>query len=303
MSGPHCGPIVASSLVTKSLQRYRNVAGKSRENVARDLDWSLVKYARVEDGAVNIATSDLETLLAYYHIGPEEADQLRYLGKVARAPAWWDEHGGVIADKAFLAYIGYESDAATIKMSQGLLVPGLLQTEDYAKVVTALYRPDHAADVVRFRMERQKHVLTRRPRQFYILDEAVIRRRISDIMPRQLEHLIQMSRRAEVTIRVIPFHRGPHVGMRGPFALLEFDLDLEPVLFLESARLGDIVKPARTQNRHADDERASETDGLVRAISDYEEAFRSLERVALNPSESRNLIAQAARDLSGSALE
>jgi transcriptional regulator with XRE-family HTH domain len=287
------GPVVDGALLTKFLRSRRSLRGEKQDDVAEALGWSLSKLARTENGTMKIVRTDLEAILRHYEVDQEDITRLTELASASRAPAWWEKHD--VADKAFLTYLGYEAGASSIKMSQGLLVPGLLQTPDYARLISATYVPaDDVQKVVDLRIERQQVVLARKPRQTYILDEAVVRRKVGDVMPRQIEHLLAMAEKPEISIRIVPFEAGPHFGMRGPFALLEFDVDLDGILFLESARRGDLLIPP------ADAGRSIEARGeftLVEAISDYQEGFKSLLKLALGPADSRALIESLYREL------
>ena len=296
-SGSH-GPVVDGALLTKFLRSRRSMRGEKQEAVARALEWSLSKFTRIESGAVKVSKTDLEAILRHYEVEDKKIiDNLTDLARGARAPAWWDKYS--VQDKAFYAYIGYEAGASAIHMSQGLLVPGLLQTEEYARLVSATYvTPEDLQQVVDLRLERQETVLERQPEQSYILDEAVIRRKVGDVMPRQLEHLIKLSEKPEIAIRVIPFEAGPHFGMRGPFALLEFDVDLDDILFLESARRGDLLIPPPDAGKPVGGGVSSEAVALVEAISDYQEGYKALLKVAASPEESRTLLERAAVELS-----
>jgi transcriptional regulator with XRE-family HTH domain len=295
-SGSH-GPVVDGALLTKFLRSRRSMRGEKQESVAKALEWSLSKFTRIENGVVKVSKTDLEGILRHYEVDEREIATLTDLARAARAPAWWDQYQ--FPDKAFLAYIGYEAGASSIRMSQGLLVPGLLQIEPYAREVSATYvAPENVQQVVNLRLERQENVLERAPEQIYVLDEAVIRRKVADIMPKQLQHLIEMSEKREVSIHVIPFKAGPHFGMRGPFALLEFDVDLDDILFLESARRGDLLIPPPDAGKPVGGGASSEAAALVEAISDYQEGFKNLLKLALDPDESRALIERAAKELS-----
>ena len=296
-SGSH-GPVVDGALLTKFLRSRRGVRGEKQEAVANALEWSLSKFTRIETGTSKVSKTDLEAILRHYEVNDKKVvADLTDLARGARAPAWWDKHS--IQDRAFATYIGFEAGASTIRMSQGLLVPGLMQTEEYARLVTATYAAQQDVQkVVDLRLERQETVQERRPNQVYILDEAVIRRKIGNVMPRQLEHLIKMSERPEIEIRVIPFAAGPHFGMRGPFALLEFDIDLDDVLFLESARRGDLLIPPPDAGKPVGGGVSSEAVALAEAISDYQEGFDALLKLAASPDETRTLLAKAATELS-----
>jgi hypothetical protein len=212
----------------------------------------------------------------------------------ARARGWWDRFH--IQDKAFECYVAYECGAASIRMAQALLVPGILQTEDYARIMTTAHAaPPEVDAVVQLRLARQKEILTRKPEQSYILDEAVLRRPVGDAMPGQLRHLVELARQPEIVIRVIPFGAGPHFGLRGPFVLLSFDVPLDNMLFPESARRGDLIV---SQENIYSGESIPGVDYAAETIARYEEAYASLSQIALEPAESANLIEAIASAMS-----
>jgi transcriptional regulator with XRE-family HTH domain len=291
------GPVVQRALLTGELRSLRRMRDENQEHVAKALEWSTSKLIRVEGGSVGISRTDLEALLRHYGVTDEDQiGRLAALARGARASAWWDDHK--ISDKAFLTYIGYEAGASSIKMAQGLLVPGILQNMAYARGVAAAYVPETGIeDVVRLRDQRQKTVFEKAPEQYHLLDEAVIRRKVGDAMPGQLRHLAELAERSEITIRIIPFKSGPHFGMRGPFALLGFAVALEDVLYLESARRGDllIASPGgETVTGGGGDPTADKTG----VIAEYREGFDQIAKLALEPQESLEFIEQVAHDIS-----
>ena len=102
-------------------------------------------------------------------------------------------------------------------------------------------RGERIENIVALRKARQDKVASREVEQIYILDEAALRRKVGDTMPDQLRHLVALTDKPNITILVIKFEAGPHFGMRGPFVILKFDLDIDDVLYLESARRGDLI--------------------------------------------------------------
>jgi hypothetical protein len=297
MSSGNWGPVVQRALLIHELQGLRRAREETQGAVAKALEWSVSKLIRIEHGLVGISRSDLEALLRHYGvIDQDRIAKLAELARGARGSAWWNKHK--IRDKAFLTYIGYEAGATSIRMAQGLLIPGILQIEPYARLVSASYVPAERLDeVVSLRTERQETVLARAPDQCHILDEAVIRRHVGDAMHDQLRHLAELSERPEVTIRVIPFEAGPHFGMRGPFALLGFDAGLEDVVYLESARRGDLLiagPGGETVSGRGEDAVADE----AAEIAEYREAFDGLLKLALEPEDSLELIERTAREMS-----
>jgi transcriptional regulator with XRE-family HTH domain len=239
------GPVVLSALLRSELVRLRKECGLTQEQVVSDLEWSPSKLIRVEGGRNAITKVDLDALLNTYGVTSESRrDQLQALNKGARAKAWWDSYRGSISP-TYLDYVGYEAGASFVRQFQSVVVPGLLQTPEYAEAVTVnSVDAVRVASIVGLRLQRQTELALRepKPRQYYVLDESVIRRQIGiaqdpAIMPDQLRF---MADRAEgddlVTVRVIPFQAGAHRGLAGPFTLLEFDGGLPDVLYLDAGR-------------------------------------------------------------------
>lgn len=291
------GPTVDGALLTKDLRERRYARGEKQEAVAKALEWSRSKFVRIENGAVPISKADLEALLRHYEVHDDEiVQQLTNLARSARTPAWWNKHA--FGDKAFEAYVGFEAGASSIRMSQGLLVPGVLQTEAYARIMAEKYvGPENAQAVVDLRLERQENIFERAPEQRHVLDEAVISRQIGDAMPGQLRHLTKLAERSEVDIRIIPFAAGPHFGMKGPFALLGFDVELDDVLFLESSRRGDLLFAPLDIAHTVSGSSVAEAPAMVDEIAKYQEEFETLFTLALGPEESIEYIERVARTM------
>jgi transcriptional regulator with XRE-family HTH domain len=241
------GPVVQSALLRSDLVRLRRESRLTQEQVASSLEWSPSKLIRIEGGRSSITKVDLDALLAKYGVSSESTrERLQALARGARERGWWDQdpYRGNIAP-TYLDYVGFEAGAAFIRQFQSSFVPGLLQTEEYAEAVT-LNSVDavRVGTVVGLRLQRQAELAQRdpRPRQYYVVDEAVIRRHVGiakdpAIMPRQLRSIADKTEQDElVTIRVIPFEAGAHRGLFGPFTLLEFDGGLPDVLYIDAGR-------------------------------------------------------------------
>jgi hypothetical protein len=289
------GRAVNGALLAKALKRLRQDSGQQQKQVADALEWSVSKLIRIENGGARISPADLGVLLRYYEpADQEQATHLKAWARDARAPGWWDRFR--IRDNAFECYVGYESGAASVRMAQALLVPGILQTEDYAKIMTPAHAaPSEVDAIVQLRLARQQEISTRKPEQSYLLDEAVLRRPVGDAMLGQLRHLVELARQPEIAIRVIPFEAGPHFGLRGPFVLLGFDVPLDNMLFLESARRGNRIV---SQENIYSGESVPGIDYAAETIALYEEAYESLSQIALEPAESAGLIEAIARAMS-----
>ena len=288
-------PVIQRALLTNELRRLRAGSHLGQEEVARALDWSLSKLIRIEGGTVGVSTTDIKALLDLYGVrDQDEITELVELARGARQRGWWTAYKNV-TDQQYLNYVGYEAGASIIRTANGLLIPALLQTADYAWAITSEYiteSSDAVKDAVELRLERQEQLAARKkiPRQYYVIDEAVIRRRIGapkspDVMPAQLRHLVEAASRPEVTIEVIPFEAGAHFGLKGPFTLLEFDGALGDLLYMESTRRGDLTlaDPASSP-----------------LITSYHESFERLREISLGPQASVELIEEVADRMSES---
>ncbi|MBE1531728.1 helix-turn-helix domain-containing protein [Actinomadura algeriensis] len=283
------GPIVQSALLRTELVRLRKEKGVTQEQVARRLEWSPSKLIRIEGGKNAITRTDLQALLAVYDVTSESRqERLQELARGAREPAWWNAYKGEL-EEVFLSFVGYSAGASYIRHCHGTLVPGLLQTEEYAQVLdTRRVSAQAKAFGVKLRLQRQEALAARDnpPRQQYILDEAVIRRHVGiktdpGIMPAQLRRIADRVEEDEsLSVRIIPFKAGAHLGLSGPFVLLEFDGELNDVLYLEG-RVGASALVT------GDDDK----------VTDYRDNFETLLEEALTADESVALIRQAAEDL------
>jgi hypothetical protein len=210
------------------LRRLRDRAMRTVADVAGELDWSESKLSRIETANSGIRRPDLERLLGVYGVADAERSRLLALAGQARQRSWWEAYGDALPD-AYETYIGFEAEATSIFTYEAQVVPGLLQTDEYASAIMRAFlahdRPDVIGQRVAVRMARQA-VLTRDPPPtlWAILDEAVLRRQIGgpDVMRRQLQRLVEMSERQVVTLQVLPFNTGAHRALDGSFIMLEF---------------------------------------------------------------------------------
>ncbi|SNT60187.1 Helix-turn-helix domain-containing protein [Actinomadura meyerae] len=283
------GPIVQSALLRAELVRLRKGKKLTQEQVARQLEWSPSKLIRVEGGKNAISRTDLEALLRVYDVTSESRqERLQALARGAREPAWWNAYRGDL-DPTFLNYVGYSAGAAFIRQFHGTVVPGLLQTPEYAEVLSTGKASETARVLAaKLRIQRQQEFAKREnpPRQDYIIDEAVIRRHVGigtdpAIMPAQLNHIADTAERDDLLrVRVIPFSTGAHLGLEGPFTILEFDGDLDDVLYLEGRTGASMMINGETDK-----------------ITEYRDTFELLVEQALPADQSIALIRQAAEDL------
>ncbi|TDD80153.1 XRE family transcriptional regulator [Actinomadura darangshiensis] len=283
------GPIVQSALLRTELVRLRKEKKLTQEQVARQLEWSPSKVIRVEGGKNAITRTDLQALLSVYDVTSEgRQERLQTLARGAREPAWWNVYRGDL-DPDFLNYVGYSAGAAFIRQYHGTVIPGLIQTPEYAEVLSTGKVSEQARVLAaKLRIQRQQELAKREspPRQHYIVDEAVIRRHVGigvdpAIMPAQLHHITDWAERDDrLTVRIIPFKAGAHLGLEGPFSILEFDGDLDDILYLEG-RSGASVMITGEDDR----------------LPEYRDTFELLLEQTLPADESIALMRQAAEDL------
>jgi transcriptional regulator with XRE-family HTH domain len=274
-------PLVQRRRLRAELRRARQAAELTQEQVAREMHWSLSKIIRIEAASSSISPNDLKTLLRLYGVtDSEQVDALLALARLARERSWWSAYRDV-APLSLLQLIEYESAASSIRQWETILIPGILQTDDYARAVIQVYYDEWAGSdrlnaLVELRIRRRGLFDGNNPPLFhFMLDEAVVRRQVGSrsIMRRQLRALIEVSERPNISVEVIPYSAGLHAGVRGPFKVIEFaDPSDRDLVFLESPR-GDIVSDDPEETLW------------------YREAFEKLGRVSLDPQDSRALLA------------
>ncbi|MGH8895988.1 MAG: helix-turn-helix domain-containing protein [Egibacteraceae bacterium] len=238
---PGSGPTVLRILLGSQLRRLREAKGLSRGEAGYTIRASESKMSRLELGRVSFKERDVADLLILYGVtGADERDALLSLARQANQPGWWHRYSDVLP-AWFQAYVGLEAAATRIRTYEAHLIPGLLQTEDYARAVTTLGMPDAPPEEIErrvsLRMTRQQ-VLTRpdAPRLWAVVDEAALRRPLGgpEVMAAQLEHLIAATKLPNATLQVMPFRFGGHAGEGQPFVIFRFaDPDLPDVVYLE----------------------------------------------------------------------
>ena len=239
------GPVVQSAVLRNELVRLRRASRLSQYDVAHELGWPPSTLIRMEGGRSPIATAELDVLLTRFGVNSEaERERLHDLSQGASAAGWWEDYRSKVPGP-YLDYVGYEAGTVFIRQFPGTVIPGLLQTAEYAEALTApAVDPVQVGAVVDVRLQRRAELMQRssRPRQYYVLDESVIHRHVGidrdpSIMPNQLQYIADMAAGDEyITVRVIPFNAGVHAGLGGPFTLLEFDDGLSDLLYLDTGR-------------------------------------------------------------------
>jgi transcriptional regulator with XRE-family HTH domain len=219
------GPMVRRRQLSALLRHYRLTAGMSVKEVAEQLYEAPSKVTRIEKGQRLATVRDIVDLCRIYGLPDETRDQLTELVKGSRERQWWQR---LDLSPATQVLIGMEGSAKSISEYEIALVPGLLQTPEYADVIvrTWITDPEKRQGVVAARMRRQAIFRSPEPPKLkVILDEAVIRRIIGgrQVMREQLEHIIGRVVDGSCEVRIVPFSAGVHLGLLNGFTILEFE--------------------------------------------------------------------------------
>ena len=275
----------------RHLRALRNEARLTTKLAAQALEWSEPKLWRIETGQTSLRSLDVDAMCRVYGAPAEVTAGLTQLAKETRAHGWWHAYDDVIPEWLNL-YLGLEEAASQLFWYESELVPGLLQTEGYARaVISAGHRDAEAEEVsrrVQARLGRQA-LLTRMTSPLTIgvlLNEAVLRRPVGgpQVMLGQLHHLADAALLPNVSIRVVPFSAGLHRGvLSGPFVILRFPLksdgqESEPPVVYVDGFTGALYL-----------EQPSE-------IHRYHDAYADIAATASDEPDSRTLILNAAKD-------
>ncbi|MGH3567948.1 MAG: helix-turn-helix domain-containing protein [Pseudonocardia sp.] len=223
------GPTVLRIVLGTQLRRLREAQGISRQVASHAIRGSDAKISRLELGRVGFKQRDVADLLTLYGVvDAQERDAFLTLADQASTPGWWHKYSDVLP-RWFETYVGLEQAAAVIRSYDVQFVPGLLQTEAYARAVIMLgYLGVPTADIdlrVHLRMARQD-VLARpdAPSVWVVVDEAALRRPVGgeEVMRAQLDRLIELAELPKVTLQVVPFQAGGHSAAGGAFSILRF---------------------------------------------------------------------------------
>jgi transcriptional regulator with XRE-family HTH domain len=222
-------PTVRRRRLAAELRRLRDQSGLTGDDVAARLGWSASKISRYELGRTGLKPPEVRKLLDFYGVQSSHKDQLLALAREATEKGWWEAFSDDLPE-VYADFIGLENEATSMWIWQIECVPGLLQTEDYARQVNSGYR--RLAAMPPLKMERRvqarllrQQILTRdpRPELSVVIDESALLRELADppVMRAQLERLAEISQMPDVTVRVLPMH-GPHPIIIGSFTILRF---------------------------------------------------------------------------------
>ncbi|MFF5370492.1 helix-turn-helix domain-containing protein [Streptomyces sp. NPDC013187] len=280
------GPAVRRRKLGAELRALRSSAGLTSGEAARLVGWHQSKVSRIETGTSGVKPADVRLLLDAY--GVTDSQLREVLMALAGAEDsggrhhWWHAYRGVLPP-TYRDFISLESQAGAMRTLETTVVPGLLQTPEYARAVTSAavegLPEDRLDTLVEVRLARQDVLRADPPLELSaVLDEAVLRREVGGpgVMARQLERLVEAARLPQVRLQVLPFAAGAHIGVTGPFVIFSFsstsDLDVVVLDHLTSS-----LYLERKEDLQA-----------------YTEAFNALQIHALSPEDSLDFIAGTA---------
>jgi transcriptional regulator with XRE-family HTH domain len=271
-------PTMRRRRLAAELRRLRHDAGLSIEDVTAGLGWQPSKLSRIENRQVGISTADLRKLFVAYKVADSALrDQLADMARRATERGWWQSFSSDVVPSALANLIGLETEARTIRSYEPELVPGLLQTEAYARAIMRAWQPSWTASDIDRRVEirlGRQDVLRQpgvSPQVSCVINEAVLRRSVggNEVMHEQVEVLAKERDPANVTVQVLPFNSGAHPAMAGPFQVLTFyDPGDLGVVHLESAMTANALERPEELRR-------------------YDEIWGALLARALSPEDSR----------------
>ncbi|MEU7983265.1 helix-turn-helix transcriptional regulator [Streptosporangium canum] len=270
-------PTVRLRRLAAELRRLREEAGLSQTEVTEKTDVNLATLHRIETAKAKPQLRTLNALLDAYGVTGDRRADLVALQKEAKQRGWL--HGfEVDLPSPYSAYIGLEAEAREVINYESLFIPGLLQTEDYARAVMRGVRPtitdDEIETRIAARIQRQALLEGESPlRLWTILDQAALSRTVGNdaIMRDQLVHLVRHAQRPHITVQVVPFSAGAHPGMPGSFLVLKFDGDGPDAIHIDSMAGGLFLE------KEAD-------------IQRYNQICEHLRAIALSPADSITLI-------------
>ena len=281
MAGRRGSPTLRRRQLGQELRRLREAAGTTIDHVAERMECSASKVSRIETGQSGVSSRDIRKILAAYQVEGSKADELVEMAREAKQRGWWQLYGTVLTG----AYVGMEQAATALHSFEPLVIPGLLQTEEYARAMVLAGWPTASTEEVeqriRVRMKRQSLLNQDDPlRLSIVLDEAALRRPVGgiDVMRRQLARLMEAGELPHVTLQVLPLAAGAHGGMDGAFTILLFDeLANQNLVFAANGAGGLFLEKDEELDRYA-------------AI------FDGLRNEALSPAQSAKMIATLAKE-------
>ncbi|MEU6743432.1 helix-turn-helix domain-containing protein [Streptosporangium sandarakinum] len=241
IAAPRGSSTVLRIMLGAQLRRLREGRGITLEEAGHAIRASHSKISRMELGRVSFRVRDVADLLTMYGVtDDDERRPLLSLVERANQTGWWHNYNDVLPNW-FETYVGLEESASGIRNYEVQFVPGLLQSEDYARAVILLGFPAAGEEElerrVRLRMARQRVLRGSDPPHLWaVLDEAVLRRPLggAEVMRGQIDHILAALELPNVTVQIVPFSVGGHAAAGGPFSILRFaQPDLPDIVYLE----------------------------------------------------------------------
>jgi hypothetical protein len=280
------GSAVVRMMLGAQLRRFRESAEVTPEAAAWRLRAHRSKISRMENGRIGFKVRDVSDLLELYGvIEPQLVAGMLELATQANAQAWWAKYGDILPGW-FGPYLGLEASAKRIRTFDLQFVNGLFQTEAYARAVTQIGLGNAAEAEVDRRVSlriRRQDVLTAPspPWVWSILDEAALRRSVggTDVMHEQLQHLVEVAKRPNATLQVVPFSAGAHDGAGGAFTVLRFgEPDVPDIVYIEQLTGAQYLEKAADVDR-------------------YLEVINRLSATALNPADTISFLSGIVREM------
>jgi transcriptional regulator with XRE-family HTH domain len=243
VSGMATSPTVRRRRLAAELKRLREVSGMTLEDAAAATEVSRSTLSRIENAQVGPKVPIVRALLLTYGVQGAPAEALLQLSRQANQRSWWQPTYGSVVQSTLGSFLDLEQEATQIREYSTVLLPGLLQTEAYARdVLTAFYFGETRESVdtrLKLRLSRQALLNSDTTRAWFIFDEGALRRRVGgpEVMRQQLAHLLDVGAAGNVTVQVLPYDGGAYPTMGMPFVVFDFRED-PSVVFLENATSG-----------------------------------------------------------------
>jgi transcriptional regulator with XRE-family HTH domain len=277
-------PTVRQRRLAQALRELRHEAGLTQDAVAARMGWHTSKLFRLENArSPRVDWLDVKELMDMYGVRSPHREALIQLARDARMMGWWTPYRDVFTG----SYVALEDEASAMRLYCPELIPGLLQTEAYARAVIHAVRPGYDDESVErrvtARLTRQKVLLDRAspPQLVLVLNEAVLRRLVGDahVMAAQLQALAAAAQRPQVILQVLPFSAGAHASLEGGFVLIQFPEETDPDVVYVEGIMGDLYLES------------------VGEVKRYQSAFERIQTVAFSPEESLTVISEMASEL------
>ncbi|MGN9918471.1 helix-turn-helix domain-containing protein [Micromonospora palomenae] len=280
------GSTVPRRQLGRLLRQFRTEAGVTLDAAAEALEYSRQKIWRIESGLGPVRVLDVKAMCELYHVSPEMTEAMRGLAAETKSKGWWHAYGDAVPSW-FELYVGLESAASRLRGYDESLIPGILQTKEYAHSLYRLGRTlsdEERERAVQVRLQRQALLMRRlpaAPRLESVLSEAVLRRIVGGpaVMTAQLDHLLKLSELPNVSVKVLPLAAGPQPGaVAGTFMILDF--------------------PPTKGGRAAPEPSVVYSESLTGALyldkpdelAAYERVWKGLDALALGEAESKDMI-------------